>query len=51
MVELGRSGTLDEGGLADWKGVVGSEWWVESAKSVTEESRTVHTLVQGSIAT
>ena len=33
-VDPHRSGMLDEGGLADWKGVVGSGWWAESTRSV-----------------
>lgn len=27
-----RSGTPDEGSLANWTGVVGSVWWAESAR-------------------
>lgn len=42
---------LDEGNLADRKGVVGPELWNKSARSHAAmcELRTVHTLIRGSI--
>ena len=46
MAELSRSGMLDDGSLADWKGSIGPGRWAISARSERCEFRTVHTLIQ-----
>ena len=46
MVELCKSGMLDNGSLVDWRGSLGSGWSARSARSERYGFRTVHTLIQ-----